>query len=107
MHPWSIAVLPDGKTLLVAEAGRIRVIRDGVLDPVPAYTVPAGTSKEIVAKLYAALAKVLLAPDIKEKLAADGAEAVAKAALEFLPGQLHVGHALARADDGGHGVFLP
>jgi glucose/arabinose dehydrogenase len=46
VHPWSIAVLPDGKTLLVAEAGRIRVIRDGVLDPVPAYTVPAGTSKE-------------------------------------------------------------
>ena len=23
-HPWSLAFLPDGKTLLVAEAGRIR-----------------------------------------------------------------------------------
>ena len=45
--------------------------------------VPAGTPKEIVAKLYAALAKVLLAPDIKEKLAADGAEAVANTPDEF------------------------
>ena len=46
MHPWSIAFLPGGNTMLVAEAGRVRVIRDGVLDPQPAYTVPAGTSKE-------------------------------------------------------------
>ena len=45
--------------------------------------VPAGTSKEIVARLYAAFAKVLLAPDIKERLAADGAEAVANTPDEF------------------------
>ncbi|HET8697851.1 MAG TPA: PQQ-dependent sugar dehydrogenase [Gammaproteobacteria bacterium] len=45
-HPWSLAFLPDGKTLLVAEAGRIRMIRDGALLPEPVYTVPAGTSKE-------------------------------------------------------------
>jgi glucose/arabinose dehydrogenase len=46
VHPWSLALLPDGKALLVAEAGRIRVIRGDTLDPEPAYTVPAGTSKE-------------------------------------------------------------
>ena len=42
VHPWSIAFLPDGRTMLVTEkSGRLRVIRDGVLDPAPAYTVPA------------------------------------------------------------------
>jgi glucose/arabinose dehydrogenase len=42
VHPWSIAFLPGGKTMLVAEqAGRLRVIRDGVLDPQPAWTAPA------------------------------------------------------------------
>jgi tripartite-type tricarboxylate transporter receptor subunit TctC len=45
--------------------------------------VPAGTPKEIVARLYAVFAKVLLAPDIKERLAADGAEAVANTPDEF------------------------
>jgi len=46
VHPWSLAFLPDGKTLLVAEAGRIRIIHGDTLEPAPAYTVPAGTSKE-------------------------------------------------------------
>src|SRR5512147_2051927 len=46
VHPWSLAFLPDGKTLLVAEAGRIRVIHGDTLEPEPAYTVPVGTSKE-------------------------------------------------------------
>ena len=45
-HPWSLAFLPDGQTLLVAEAGRIRMIRDGALLPEPVFTVPAGTSKQ-------------------------------------------------------------
>ena len=32
-NPWSIAFLPDGRTMLVTErAGRLRIIRDGVLD---------------------------------------------------------------------------
>ena len=46
VHPWSLAFLPDGKTLLVAEAGRLRVIRGDALDPEPAWTVPAGTSPQ-------------------------------------------------------------
>jgi len=39
VHPYSIAFLPDGKTMLVAEQpGRMRIIRDGVLDPNPVWT---------------------------------------------------------------------
>jgi glucose/arabinose dehydrogenase len=42
VHPWSLAFLPDGKTMLVAErAGRLRIIRDGVLDPQPVWQAPA------------------------------------------------------------------
>src|SRR5438876_10250341 len=41
VHPWSIAFLPDGRTMLVAErAGRLRIIRDGVLDPKPVWQAP-------------------------------------------------------------------
>src|SRR5437899_3978278 len=40
-HPWSLAFLPDGRTLLVAERdGRVRIIRDGILTPDPAWTSP-------------------------------------------------------------------
>jgi glucose/arabinose dehydrogenase len=46
VHPWSLAFLPDGHTLLVAEAGRVRIIRDGVLQAQPAWTVPTGTSPQ-------------------------------------------------------------
>ena len=54
--------------------------------------VPAGTPKDIVARLYAAFAKVLLTPEIKERLAADGAEAVANTPDEFAA-QLKADHA--------------
>ncbi|MBI2149204.1 MAG: PQQ-dependent sugar dehydrogenase [Acidobacteria bacterium] len=41
VHPWSIAFLPGGRTMLVAEqAGRLRIIRDGVLDPQPVWQAP-------------------------------------------------------------------
>jgi glucose/arabinose dehydrogenase len=41
VHPWSIAFLPDGRTMLVTErSGQLRILRDGVLDPTPAWTVP-------------------------------------------------------------------
>lgn len=39
-HPWSLA-FPDARTILVAEQdGRLRVIRDGVLQPAPVWTAP-------------------------------------------------------------------
>jgi glucose/arabinose dehydrogenase len=33
--PWSLAFLPDGTMLITERAGRLRVIRDGTLDPQP------------------------------------------------------------------------
>ena len=42
VHPWSIAFLPDGRTMLVTERnGQLRIVRDGTLDPQPIWTVPA------------------------------------------------------------------
>ncbi len=39
-HPWSIAWLPDGSALVAERSGRLRVIRDGRLDPVPVSGLP-------------------------------------------------------------------
>ncbi len=41
-HPDGLVFLPDGHTLLITErAGRLRVVRDGVLDPTPVTGLPA------------------------------------------------------------------
>lgn len=41
-HPDGLVFLPDGRTMLVTERpGRLRVIRDGVLDPAPVAGLPA------------------------------------------------------------------
>jgi glucose/arabinose dehydrogenase len=39
-HPWSIAFLPDGGMLVTERPGRLRLIRNGVLDPTPIPGVP-------------------------------------------------------------------
>jgi len=40
-HPTGMAFLPDGRTILVVERpGRLRVVKDGVLDPTPVAGVP-------------------------------------------------------------------
>ena len=47
VHPWSIAFLPGGQTMLVTEQiGRLRIIRDGVLDPQPVWTAPSSPSSD-------------------------------------------------------------
>lgn len=34
-HPWSLAFLPDGSMLITERMGRLRIVRNGVLDPTP------------------------------------------------------------------------
>jgi glucose/arabinose dehydrogenase len=39
-HPWSLAFLPDGGLLVTERPGRLRVVRDGRLDPTPISGLP-------------------------------------------------------------------
>jgi glucose/arabinose dehydrogenase len=39
-QPWSVAFLPDGSMLITERPGRLRVVRNGVLDPKPVQGVP-------------------------------------------------------------------
>jgi glucose/arabinose dehydrogenase len=39
-HPWSIAWLPNGSALVTERQGRLRLIRDGKLDPTPISGLP-------------------------------------------------------------------
>jgi glucose/arabinose dehydrogenase len=40
-HPWSLAFLPDGRWLVTERPGRLRVVRDGRVDPRPVEGLPA------------------------------------------------------------------
>ena len=40
-HPWNLTFLPGGNMLVTERAGRIRIIKDGQLDPTPISGVPA------------------------------------------------------------------
>jgi glucose/arabinose dehydrogenase len=47
--PWAIAFLPGGNDMLVTEmAGRLRVIRNGVLVPEPAWQVPPPGGRDVL-----------------------------------------------------------
>ncbi len=39
-NPWSLAWLPNGDLLITERAGRLRILRNGVLDPEPIAGVP-------------------------------------------------------------------
>lgn len=57
-HPWAMAFLPDGSMLVTERPGRLRVIRNGVLNPKPIEGLPA-----IFAPGIAGLTDVVLDPN--------------------------------------------
>jgi len=42
-QPWSLAFLPDGSMLVTEKAGRLRIVRDGRLEPLPVAALPEVT----------------------------------------------------------------
>lgn len=56
-HPWGLAFLPDGSALVTERPGRLRVIRDGLLQPEPVAGVP-----EVFAQNQGGLLDVALHP---------------------------------------------
>jgi glucose/arabinose dehydrogenase len=56
-HPWGLAFLPDGGMLVTERPGRLRVIRNGVLDPTPIAGVP-----EVRAAVLGGLLDIALHP---------------------------------------------
>ncbi|MGF1489373.1 MAG: PQQ-dependent sugar dehydrogenase [Prochloraceae cyanobacterium] len=60
-HPWSMAWLPDGAILITERPGRLRIVRNGVLDPKPIEGVP-----QVLAIGQAGLMDISLHPNFQE-----------------------------------------
>ncbi len=60
-RPWSFAFLPDNSMLLTERTGRLRIIRNNVLDPEPVRGVP-----EVFSRAYEGLMDVVLHPRFAE-----------------------------------------
>lgn len=60
-HPWGLAFLPDGAMLVTERPGRLRVIRNGALDPTPVSGVP-----EVAAVGQGGLLDVALHPRFRD-----------------------------------------
>jgi aldose sugar dehydrogenase len=60
-QPWSMAFLPDGAILVSERAGRLRIVRNGVLDPTPIAGMP-----QVYAQGLAGLMDIALHPRFSE-----------------------------------------
>jgi glucose/arabinose dehydrogenase len=60
-QPWSMAFLPDGAILVTERPGRLRIVRDGVLDPNPVAGMP-----QVQAQGIAGLMDIALHPRFTE-----------------------------------------
>lgn len=60
-HPWGFAFLPDGSILVTERAGRVRLIKDGVVDPTPIAGVP-----RVFAQQLSGLMDIALHPRFSE-----------------------------------------
>ncbi len=54
-QPWSMAFLPDGSILITERAGRLRIVRNGVLDPKPVAGIPEVQSRGLMGLMDLAL----------------------------------------------------
>jgi len=60
-HPWSLAFLPSEEMLVTERDGRLRIIRNGVLDPTPVAGVP-----KVFARVLGGLLDVALHPSFAQ-----------------------------------------
>ena len=59
-NPWSLQFLPEGDILITERPGRLRIVRDGVLDPEPIAGVP-----DVRSTVLGGLLDVLLHPEFE------------------------------------------
>jgi glucose/arabinose dehydrogenase len=99
-HPWGLAFIPDGSMLVTERPGRLRVIRNGVLDPTPITGLP-----QIRATSLGGLLDITLHPQFAQNrlvyftYSKPGAEDPAKAALAVGRGRWDGGPALTDVKD--------
>lgn len=60
-HPWGFTWLPEGSILITERSGRLRIVREGILDPTPIPGVP-----EVFAQSQGGLLDIALHPDFAE-----------------------------------------
>ena len=60
VNPWSLAFLPDSSMLVTEKEGRLRIIRNGVLDPKP---IPGGPTVRVQGR--SGLMEVRAAPAVR------------------------------------------
>ncbi len=60
-HPWGMAFLPNGDMLVTERAGRLRVVRKGVLDPTPITGLP-----QILVKSLGGLLDIAVHPNFAQ-----------------------------------------